>query len=76
MSKHAILEVDAEAMRRILQLPSGATIGAVLPTARVGVLLLRVDGAGWETKEGDFIRTTKAIVRQSGDRPQLIDWGF
>ena len=78
----AILEFSLGAIREALQLPEEAEIlGAEVVFGQRDRLRLKIEGAGWPTQEGYFLRPTTAVVtrRQLADGMELmpeITWNF
>lgn len=77
MKRMAILEIHPQAFRDLLQLPEGAEISDLrLNIDRRGVLEVKIDGAGWEVREGEcLMRTTGTVTTEENGR-RCIDWGM
>lgn len=78
----AILVVNFEWLRIMLQLPKGARIEAVQsPIEQPGIVLLRIRGAGWPCEEGEVIQrtsshTTCTRLDDGRELAPVIDWGL
>jgi hypothetical protein len=74
--KRAILQINQFHLGRLLQLPAGVeVVDARMDPERVGLLLLKVEGAGYELDHGCVIPKFNGTVTKTGDR-EVIDWGF
>ena len=70
----AILQIAPELLREIFCLPEGAEIVDLrVPVERMGVLEVKISGAGWPTPEGNVIMRTTGTMTKS-DR--CIDLGL
>lgn len=83
IKKMAILRLTPEAMRCLMQLPEGVEVVRVeLEPGSRGVLQLMIEGAGWDTPEGNAVMPARpAIVTQHFDKDgalasSTIDWGI
>lgn len=60
----ARLEFDAGRLREFLQLPETAEIvGCQMDIFRRGKITLVIEGAGYPTKEGEFIQPATCMIR-------------
>ncbi len=72
MTRRAILQMNATYLKQLLQIPANAEIdGIELDFCQPDLVLVRINGAGWPTGEGQTIVPTTATV--TGDR---IDWNL
>jgi len=70
--KMAILCIHPAIFRELLQLPDDAVIRNIhVPHDRYGVLEVTIEGAGWETAEGQVLMSTTGQIVDN-----KIDWGF
>jgi len=77
MRRMAILEINPQAFRDLLQLPKGAEISDLrLDIERRGVLEVKIDGAGWEVCEGECLMRTTGTVTTDEKGRRVIDWGL
>ena len=77
MKRMAILEIHPQAFRDLLQLPEGAEISDLrLNIDRRGVLEVKIDGAGWEVREGECLMRTTGTVTTDENGRRCIDWGM
>lgn len=61
--KMAILTVTPEAFRGLLQLPESVeVVGVEVAQGYRGVLRIVIEGAGWDTREGEAISPTGAAT--------------
>ena len=78
----AILEFDLGCVREALQLPETAEIvDARIEFGVRGRLQLKIEGAGWPTREGELLRPTSGMVttRRTKEGVELmpaISWDF
>ena len=77
----AVLRIDNQMLARLLQLPPEAEItAAACPHDSRGVIELRIEGAGYPTREGERIRAATGIVQAvklARDRELVqIGWPF
>ena len=74
MKRMAILEIHPQAFRDLLQLPEGAEISDLrLNIDRRGVLEVKIDGAGWEVREGEcLMRTTGTVTTDENGRRCIL----
>lgn len=77
LKQMAILLVDPECLRELLQLPEGTEILDVRTAIdRRGVLEVKIEGAGWNTQEGASIRRTPGKITRGLADSRTIDWGM
>lgn len=77
MKRMAILEIHPQIFRDLLQLPDGAEIIDLrVNIERHGVLEVKIDGAGWEVREGEFLMRATGIVKTDEQGSKRIDWGM
>lgn len=77
MKRMAILEIHPKIFRDLLQLPDGAEISDLrVNIDRRGVLEVKIDGAGWEVREGECLMRTTGTVTTDELGRRVIDWGM
>lgn len=82
VKKMAVLCMTADAFRELLQLPADVEVVRVeLPPEQRGGLNIYIEGAGWDTSEGDRIMSTFGTVTVQRDSEgnitrSTIDWAF
>lgn len=74
----ALFRASPEFIAQLLQLPEGAVIDGVQEDVRYrGVLIFRIQGAGWLARPGDAITEARPVVTvKAAEAAPLIDWGF
>lgn len=75
----AILRVQPETLADLLQLPKGAFIEGICTEDHLGVVQLRIRGAGWPVSQGGLIPTAETAVVQTREaKPEdmiyAVDW--
>jgi hypothetical protein len=71
--KAAIIVIDPELFRELLQLPEKAIVRRInVPYDRYGIIEIVLENVGWETAEGQYIlHTPPATIVDS-----KIDWNL
>jgi hypothetical protein len=75
----AILRVQPAVLESLLQLPRGAFIEGICTEDHMGVIQLRIRGAGWPVSLGGLIPTAEPPVMQTREaKPEdmihAVDW--
>jgi hypothetical protein len=78
-SRMAILRVQPEVLADLLQLPKGAFIEGICTEDHLGVIQLRIRGAGWPVSLGGLIPTADpGVVHTREAKPEdmihAVDW--
>ena len=72
MNRRAILQINTRHLQQMLQIPAGGTIdGIELDFCQPDLVLVRINGAGWPTGEGQSIVQTTGTVTDG-----RIDWNL
>lgn len=75
--KMALLLIDNDILRELLQLPSEVEILDVQSDIlRRGTLTIKVRGAGWEQNPEHFLRVVHGTVTKDSKGRHKIIWGF
>lgn len=73
--KRGIITVTPQTLRHLLQIPEGAIIAGIrVPFDRPGILEIALEGAGWETFEGNSIRRAHDGTAREENGKLIIDW--
>lgn len=75
-TRTAIVDFSPECLEELLQLPPGAMIDRVIPHDHLGVLRVRIVGAGFAVSPGSAIPTCTPTVHRLDGGAIRIDWGF
>jgi len=76
----AILQISSEALCELLQLPQDVVIlGFQADFVHHNLLEIKIDGAGWPTREGQVLARTRGIITKEFDASgaevgRSIDW--